>query len=274
LDYDTDFAIGRFDDTGDAMSQRRPGEGRVLDHTDWWYEGPTTVAGWPATETGSHRAVEEPDQPGTNTTDPSSGTTETSWGIRQSREPNWTAPPQPPPPERPRHGAQHRGEDRYPDRHTTRRRGGVERRSPGDVYFSGRRDQYRQRNLGQQELDQGENPDDDDPGTAGYLAAALATVGWLLLPVLAYLGWALLLTHDTRPGCIDAHGAPCAAPRDEALLNLADSVSRIAVAVGLSVTVAMLLRWVTTGWRTISVGFAAAVVGAGVTTVLFSVISS
>jgi hypothetical protein len=56
--------------------------------------------------------------------------------------------------------------------------------------------------------------------------------------------------------------------------QLFNAMPRVAIAVGLSIVVAMVLRWVTTGWRAISVGFAGAVVGAGVATVVFSVIGS
>ena len=46
------------------------------------------------------------------------------------------------------------------------------------------------------------------------------------------------------------------------------------MAIALSLVVAMLIRWITSTWRGLTVGFAATVVGAGVTTVLFSVLGN
>jgi len=43
-------------------------------------------------------------------------------------------------------------------------------------------------------------------------------------------------------------------------------------AIGLAILVAMVVRYVSTGWRGLTVGFSAAIVGAGVTTVLYSVV--
>jgi hypothetical protein len=97
---------------------------------------------------------------------------------------------------------------------------------------------------------------------------------WYLLPVCALVGWALLLDGSSASNCADASGTGCAAPRTEALRALLDTLPKVALAAGLSLLLGIVLRSITTGWRAITVGFAAAVVGGGVTTVLFSALTS
>jgi len=118
-------------------------------------------------------------------------------------------------------------------------------------------------------------PDDDEDELRehGFVGAAIGTVLWYVVPALGYLGWTLLLGRKTRPGCVDAVGAPCLPPRDQALHNLVHDLPRLGVAIAISLLVALLIRLVTPIWRGLSVGFAAAVVGAGVATVLFSVLT-
>jgi hypothetical protein len=105
------------------------------------------------------------------------------------------------------------------------------------------------------------------------VGAAVATVLWYVLPAVGYLAWAMTLGGKPRPECVDGSGAPCLAPRDLALHNFVHDLPRLGVAIALSLVVALLIRMVTPIWRGISVGFAAAVVGAGAATVLFSVLT-
>jgi hypothetical protein len=104
--------------------------------------------------------------------------------------------------------------------------------------------------------------DDDDvydlPDANGYLAAALSTVAWFVVPSLTFLGWVLFLD---------------AGPRNEALRNLSNGAPWIGITVAASIVLALVLRRLATGWRALTVGFASAVVGAGVATVLFTVVS-
>ena len=219
---DTDFAIGRFEDTGDVTGEReRPGQGRVLDHDDW-YEAtqayhPPPPYGQPF---GQYQPYGEYGRNGHGGGDP---------GGRAALEP----------------------------------------RRPGDVYYSGRRYQQARRTRAI-----GRDDSLDDPENRNYLASMLATLAWYALPLLAYLGWAVMLSGEPPGDCLDALGAPCVAPRMEALGNLGNSVPQVCVAMALSIVVAMLLRWATVGWRALTVGFAAAVVGAGTTTVVFSVLTA
>jgi hypothetical protein len=119
-----------------------------------------------------------------------------------------------------------------------------------------------------------EDEDDDEPREHGFLGAALATIMWYLIPTAIYLGWALLLGDTARPGCVDAAGAPCLSPHDQAIQNLLSNLPKLGGAIALSLIVALLIRWITSIWRGLSVGFAAAVVGAGLATVLFTVLKT
>ena len=116
--------------------------------------------------------------------------------------------------------------------------------------------------------------DDDEPPVYGYFGAAFATISWYTIPATLYLLWSFLLDGRPRGNCVDPLGNPCLSPRDQALHNLISNLPRIGVAIALSLVVAMLIRWITSTWRGLTVGFAATVVGAGVTTVLFSVLGN
>ncbi|MET7401458.1 hypothetical protein ABZS66_49050 [Dactylosporangium sp. NPDC005572] len=119
------------------------------------------------------------------------------------------------------------------------------------------------------EDDEGE----EDEGT-NYIGSFLATAAWYVVPILGYAGWAFTLSGDPRPGCVNAFGLPCPAPRAEALSNLLDNGPQFAGSLAISITVAMFLGWATSGWRPTAIGFASAVLGAGVATVLFAVLAT
>jgi hypothetical protein len=114
--------------------------------------------------------------------------------------------------------------------------------------------------------------DEDDDVPRGYLAAILFTVMWYAAPVALYLLWVLTLGTTPEPNCLDPAGNPCGSPRAQALTGLADTLPRIAMALGLSLAVALIVRWTITPWRAITVGFAGSVVGAGIATVVLSVL--
>lgn len=120
--------------------------------------------------------------------------------------------------------------------------------------------------------------DDDDeiesPGPRNYIYAALAALGWFIIPVAIYLGYAFLLNDQPPPGCNGASTPECLTPRAEALQNLFGNVPLVTITVSVSILIALVLRRVASGWRTLTVGFASAVVGAGAATVLFTVVSN
>jgi hypothetical protein len=107
----------------------------------------------------------------------------------------------------------------------------------------------------------------------GYAGAGLASVAWFGLPLGAFLAWAVLLGGTARADCVDAGGRPCPAPREAAFSTFTAHLPQVGAAIVLSVIVALLIRLVSPFWRAATVGFAASVVGAGVTTVVFTVLN-
>ncbi|HEV7896981.1 MAG TPA: hypothetical protein VGP31_03960 [Planosporangium sp.] len=118
-----------------------------------------------------------------------------------------------------------------------------------------------------------EDADDAEEVAYGYVGAGFASVAWFGVPIGAFLLWAVLLGGTARAGCVDAVGLPCRAPRDAAFTTFEAHLPQVGVAIVLSVVVALLIRAVSPFWRAGTVGFASAVVGAGVTTVLFTVLN-
>ncbi|HZN71840.1 MAG TPA: hypothetical protein VFC00_09210 [Micromonosporaceae bacterium] len=115
--------------------------------------------------------------------------------------------------------------------------------------------------------------EDEVEPTRGQFASLLMTLIWYAAPISLYLLWALLLGGTPDPNCVDDAGNQCPAPRDAALTTMADSAPRLATALALSLVVAIIIRWITGTWRATTVGFASSVVGAGIATVIFSVLA-
>jgi hypothetical protein len=83
------------------------------------------------------------------------------------------------------------------------------------------------------------------------------TAGWYAIPAVLYLVW--LVTMDSeRQGLVGR--------------QFVASLPWLVGAVVISLAVAALLRWATVGWRTLTVSFAAAVIGAGVATIAHSLV--
>jgi hypothetical protein len=119
-----------------------------------------------------------------------------------------------------------------------------------------------------------DDDDENEPEAAyGYAGAGFASVAWFGLPLGAFLLWAVLLGGTARADCVDAGGRACPAPRDAAFSTFSAHLPQVGVAIVLSVIVALLIRLVSPYWRAATVGFAASVVGAGVTTVVFTVLN-
>jgi hypothetical protein len=123
--------------------------------------------------------------------------------------------------------------------------------------------------------DEDDEDDEEEPDQRSiYIGSFISTALWYLIPAAGYVGWSLTQASEPRPGCTNAFGLPCPAPRAESLSNLMDMVPQIAVSMALSITFAMFLGRVTTGWRPFAIGFASSVLGAGVATVAFAVLKT
>ncbi|MGY0230315.1 hypothetical protein [Longispora urticae] len=84
----------------------------------------------------------------------------------------------------------------------------------------------------------------------------MATAGWYLVPAFLFVLWFLFFSRTSTGGGI----------------HLKPAVIATAVVMGLVLTVP--IRMMTRGWQAMSVGFAASVISAGVTTILFTGVGS
>jgi hypothetical protein len=117
-----------------------------------------------------------------------------------------------------------------------------------------------------------EDDDVEDPAKA-YARAGFASVAWFSVPLAGFLLWAVFLGGTARADCVDANGRPCPAPREAAFATFTEHLPQVGVAVVLSIVVALAIRLMAPLWRPATIGFAAAVVGAGVSTVVFTVLN-
>jgi hypothetical protein len=92
-----------------------------------------------------------------------------------------------------------------------------------------------------------------------YWVTALWTMAWYAIPLLLTLGWVLLGGEGDQRG--------------SALGAVAGALPTATTALLVSLLVAATLRWASRTWRPVWVGFAAAAVGAGIATVVFSAIT-
>lgn len=107
-----------------------------------------------------------------------------------------------------------------------------------------------------------------------YLATFGWTAAWYTVPVALFAAWSLTFPADPGTACARPTDNACLSPRAAALINLLHGLPRVGVALGIALLVAGLIRLGSAAWRPVTVGFSAAVIGAGVATVLYSVLNS
>lgn len=115
-----------------------------------------------------------------------------------------------------------------------------------------------------------QTPDDD----AHYLATFGWTAAWYAVPFALFAAWTLTFPASPGTACARPTGNACPSPRSAALDTLLHSFPRIGMALGIALVIAGLIRLGSTAWRPITVGFSAAIIGAGSATVLYSVLAS
>ena len=98
-----------------------------------------------------------------------------------------------------------------------------------------------------------------DAVPAGTLGAVVAPLMWFALAAGAYVVAVMLLNDG--------------AERAAAIRVAIDSLPWLGVASTMSVGVSLTLRWLGAGWRSVGLGFAAAVVSGTVTTILHSLLA-
>lgn len=92
------------------------------------------------------------------------------------------------------------------------------------------------------------------------------------IPMGLYLAWALTRSETAPAGCVDAAGAACLAPRTEALVTFVDALPALAGAFAMAIIGSVLLRRLTVAWRPSTVAFATTVIGAGLATLVATII--
>jgi hypothetical protein len=115
--------------------------------------------------------------------------------------------------------------------------------------------------------------DDDLADERHFIATFGWTVAWYSVPVALYSAWSLTFPADPGTACAHPIAGGCPSPRTAALANLIHGLPRVGVALGIALLVAGLIRLGSAAWRPITVGFSSAIVGAGLATVLYSVLS-
>lgn len=116
--------------------------------------------------------------------------------------------------------------------------------------------------------------EDLETETTSVATVLLYTLIWYALPVLGFATYLLTLDGTTPTGCVsDPSGGGCDSPRGHAIASLLDGVPLFGVALGASLVFAFVLRWLGRGWRAGSIGLAAAIVGGGLSAVLYSAVS-
>jgi len=97
------------------------------------------------------------------------------------------------------------------------------------------------------------------------------TAGAFLVPALAYLLWAWSLSTAPPPGCADTSTLICRSAREDALAALWGILPGLAAAMVLALAVAAGLRSYA-HWRSPTIAFASAVIGAGLVTLVASAV--
>lgn len=115
-----------------------------------------------------------------------------------------------------------------------------------------------------------EHPEPEPDLTASRATVAAWTIIYFALPTLLYLAWAFTRSATPPPYCLE--GAECPPPRTEAFTAFLDLLPALAGAVVLGVVMATLMRRLTRVWRPSTVGLAAAVIGAGLATLVVSIV--
>jgi hypothetical protein len=95
--------------------------------------------------------------------------------------------------------------------------------------------------------------EDDDPSYGPVLGL---TAGWYAIPAVFYLIWLLTLKGD-RQGVVAR--------------QFVGHLGWLFAAIVLSLAIAGVLRWAPTGWRALTISFAATVIGAGAMTIMHSI---
>jgi hypothetical protein len=111
-------------------------------------------------------------------------------------------------------------------------------------------------------------------GRRQFLATFGWTVAWYAVPAALFATWSLTFPDDAGTACARPANGTCPSPRTAALETLLHGLPRVGAALVIALVVAGLIRAGSAAWRTVTTGFAAAIIGAGLATVLYSALHS
>jgi hypothetical protein len=109
-------------------------------------------------------------------------------------------------------------------------------------------------------------------GERQYLASLGWTTAWYAVPYSLYAAWTL--TFDGKPGtaCAKPVNNACPPVRSAALEAIINGLPRVGVALGIALLITLMIRLGSGAWRPATTAFSAAIIGAGLATILYSVI--
>jgi hypothetical protein len=114
---------------------------------------------------------------------------------------------------------------------------------------------------------------DEVPGRS-FLATFGWTVAWYSVPAAGWAAWSLTFPSGSGTACARPTNGHCPSPRLAALEALMHGLPRIGVALAIALIVAGLIRIGSGAWRPATAGCAAAVIGGGLATLLYSTLTS
>jgi hypothetical protein len=111
-------------------------------------------------------------------------------------------------------------------------------------------------------------------GEKHYLATVIWTLAWYAVPLTLFATWVMAFDDDSGTACAAPVHNVCPPMRTTVLDAMMGGLPRVCVALVISLLLALLIRLGSGAWRPVTAAFAAAVIGAGAATILFTVLAS
>ena len=118
-----------------------------------------------------------------------------------------------------------------------------------------------------------QTPGAHDAGLAGQCGTALLLRRLWAIPA-AIVGWVLVFDNDSGSACATPVHNVCPPMRTAVLNGMMDGLPRLCAALVISLVLALLIRLGSGAWRPVTAAFAAAIIGGGAATILFTVMAS
>lgn len=111
-------------------------------------------------------------------------------------------------------------------------------------------------------------------GEKSYFATVVWTLAWYVVPLGLIVGWVLAFDNDSGTACARPVHDMCPPMRTTVLHGMMDGLPRLCVALVISLALALAIRAGSGAWRPVTAAFAAAIIGSGFATILFTVMAS